>query len=63
MIACNLWADRYCADPHRSGAVFRWVGGPAKDANGPEEGHLDHVHLSWFREGPGTSIFTTPEFS
>ena len=63
MIACTFWADEYCADPYRPGAVFRWVGGPAPDASGIEEGHLDHVHLSWYREGPGTSIFTTKEFA
>jgi hypothetical protein len=63
MVACNLWADRYCADPHRKGMVFRWVGGPAKDSNGVEAGHTDHVHLSWYRGGPATSIFDTPEFS
>ena len=51
------------ADPYRPGVVFRWVGGPAPDADGVEAGHLDHVHLSWFREGPGTSIFTTKEFA
>lgn len=63
LVACNLWADRYRADPHREGAVFRWVGGPAADADGPEAGHLDHVHLSWFRSGPATSVFDTPEFA
>jgi hypothetical protein len=62
MVACNLWADRYCADPHRKDMVFRWVGGPAKDSNGVEPGHTTHVHLSWYRGGPATSIFDTPEF-
>jgi hypothetical protein len=63
MVACNLWADRYCADPHRKDMVFRWVGGPAKDSTGVEPGHSNHVHLSWYRGGPPTSIFDTPEFS
>ena len=63
MVACNLWADRYRADPYRPGAVFRWVGGPAPDEDGPEEGHLDHVHLSWYRFGPATSVFDTPELA
>jgi putative peptidoglycan binding protein len=62
MIDCNLWADRYCSDPHKPGMIFRWVGGPAHDANGPEPGHLTHVHLSWYRSGPATSIFDTREF-
>jgi hypothetical protein len=62
MIDCNLWADRYRADPHRPRMIFRWVGGPAHDADGPEPGHLNHVHLSWYRLGPATSIFDTPEF-
>ncbi len=62
MVACNLWADRYCADPHKPGMVFRWVGGPAKDSSGVEAGHTDHVHLSWYREGPATTIFDTDEF-
>ena len=61
MVACNLWADRYCSDPHRPGMVFRWVGGPAKDSNGIEIGHTDHVHLSWYREGPATTVFDTAE--
>ena len=63
MVACNFWADGLCSDPHKPGMVFRWVGGPAKDATGVEEGHLDHVHLSWYREGPPTTIFGTPEFA
>jgi Putative peptidoglycan binding domain len=62
MIACNLWADRYCADPFKSGAIFRWVGGPAKDSTGVEPHHENHVHLSWYRGGPATTIFETPEF-
>jgi hypothetical protein len=63
MVACNLWADRHCADPFRRGMIFRWVGGPAKDSSGVEPGHKDHVHLSWNRSGPATTIFDTPEFS
>ena len=62
MIACTFWADDYTALTYKPGMVFRWVGGPAPDASGIEAGHLDHVHLSWYREGPGTSIFTTKEF-
>jgi hypothetical protein len=62
LVACNLWADRYRADPYRPGMVFRWVGGPASDAGGREPGHAGHVHLSWYRLGPATSIFETPEF-
>jgi Putative peptidoglycan binding domain len=62
MIACTFWADEYTSGIYKPGMVFRWVGGPAPDATGIEPGHLDHVHLSWFREGPGTSIFTTKEF-
>lgn len=62
MVDCTLWADRYTADPYRSGRIFRWVGGPAPDASGIEAGHGDHVHLSWYRYGPATSIFDTPEF-
>ena len=63
MVACTLWADGLRADPWRRGAVFRWVGGPAVDADGPEPGHLGHVHLSWFREGPATTVFGTAGFS
>lgn len=63
MVACTLWAGGLRADPWRRGAVFRWVGGPAADADGPEPGHLDHVHLSWFRKGPATTVFGTPGFS
>lgn len=62
MVACNLWADRFCADPFRKGMIFRWVGGPAKDSTGVEPGHTDHVHLSWYRTGPATTIFDTPKF-
>jgi hypothetical protein len=62
MIACTFWADEYTSLIYKPGMVFRWVGGPAADASGVEPGHLDHVHLSWFREGPGTSIFITREF-
>jgi hypothetical protein len=63
MSACTFWADDYTSLEYRPGMVFRWVGGPAADASGVEPGHLDHVHLSWYREGPGTSIFTTRNFS
>ena len=62
LIACNLWADRYRSDPYRRGMVFRWVGGPAIDADGPERGHRTHVHLSWYRLGPATSVFDAAEF-
>jgi hypothetical protein len=62
MVKCNLWADRHVADPHRPGSIFRWVGGPAKDSTGVEPGHQNHVHLSWYRTGPATSVFDTPEF-
>lgn len=62
VVACNLWADGLRADPWREGAVFRWVGGPAADAGGPEPDHLDHVHLSWFRAGPATTVFGAPGF-
>jgi hypothetical protein len=63
MVACNLWADRYCSDPFRKGMVFRWVGGPAKDSNGVESGHTDHVHVSWYRSGPATTVFDLLEFA
>ena len=63
MVDCTLWADRYTGAAYRPGMVFRWVGGPARDASGVKPGHLDYVHLSWYREGPGTSIFATPDFS
>lgn len=62
MIACTLWADALCADPFASAKVFRWVGGPADDAGGVEPGHGDHVHLSWYRTGPPTTVFGTPGF-
>lgn len=55
MQACNLWADAL------RGTVFRWVGGPAHDADGVEHGHSNHVHLSWYRSRP-TSIFGTARF-
>lgn len=61
MVACNLWADKYVADPHRKGMIFRWVGGPAKDSSGVEPHHENHVHLSWYRTGPATSVFDTKE--
>lgn len=63
MIDCTYWADRLCSGFYRRGAVFRWVGGPAHDANGIERGHYNHVHLSWYRRGPATTIFGTPGFS
>ena len=63
MVACTLWADGLRADPWRRGAVFRWVGGPAADDDGPEPGHRAHVHVSWFREGPATTVFGTAGFS
>jgi hypothetical protein len=62
MVACNVWANRFQAEPWRPGKVFRWVGGPARDASGVEPGHADHVHLSWYRYGPATSVFDTPLF-
>jgi putative peptidoglycan binding protein len=62
MVKCNLWADKHVADPHHPGGIFRWVGGPAKDSTGVEPGHQNHVHLSWYRHGPATSVFDTPEF-
>ena len=62
-IACTFWADDYKSLVYGPGMVLRWVGGPAKHADGVEAGHLDHVHLSWYREGPGTSILTTKEFA
>ena len=61
LVRCNEWAEEARADPWRRGAVFRWVGGPAHDATGPEPGHGDHVHLSWFRYGPATSVFSVLE--
>ena len=61
LIRCNEWAEGVRADPWQAGAVFRWVGGPAHDASGPEPGHGDHVHLSWYRFGPPTSVFSVLE--
>jgi Putative peptidoglycan binding domain len=55
MQRCNLWADGL------RGHTFRWVGGPAHDADGVEEGHDDHVHLSWYRF-KATTIFGTSNF-
>lgn len=55
MVNANLWADGL------RGHVFRWVGGPAHDADGAEPGHSTHVHLSWFRSHP-TTIFGTSKF-
>lgn len=63
MVACNLWANGLCADPFKQGKIFRWVGGPAKDSSGVEPGHHNHVHLSWYRTGPATTIFETPGFN
>src|SRR4051794_3673178 len=63
MVACNFWADHYVADPFRKGMVFRWVGGPAKESSGVEAGHTDHVHLSWYRTGPATTIFDLLDFA
>lgn len=62
MVRCTLWADGLKAPFWRRGKVFRWVGGPAHDADGVEHGHDNHVHLSWFRFGPATTIFGTPRF-
>lgn len=55
MQRCNLWADGL------RGHTFRWVGGPAHDADGVEPGHYNHVHLSWYRTKP-TTIFGTSLF-
>lgn len=62
MVRCTLWADGLKSGFYRRGKVFRWVGGPAHDADGVEHGHGNHVHLSWFRLGPATTIFGTPRF-
>jgi hypothetical protein len=53
--ACVKWAEQYAAETYKPGMVFRAVDGPADG--------LDYVHLSWYREGPGTSVFTTKEFA
>lgn len=55
MVKATLWADGLV------GHTFRWVGGPAHDANGVEPGHSNHVHLSWYRTKP-TTIFGTTRF-
>jgi len=55
MVKATLWGDSLCSGYYREGKVFRWVGGPAHDANGVEPGHYNHVHLSWYRLGPATS--------
>jgi len=55
MIRACFWGDSLCSGFYRSGAVFRWVGGPAHDRNGIEAGHYNHTHLSWFRMGPATT--------
>lgn len=55
MVNATLWADGL------RGHVFRWVGGPAHDADGVEPGHSDHVHLSWYRTRTST-IFGTSKF-
>ena len=52
MISCATWAERYAAEPYRRGAVFRYA---AFERN--------HVHVSWFRAGPATSVFATAEFA
>lgn len=57
MINCTFWADGLSSGAYRRGKVFRWVGGPAHDANGIEKGHYNHVHLSWYRYGPATTVF------
>lgn len=62
MVDCTFWADGLCSGFYRRGAVFRWVGGPAHDGNGVEPGHYNHVHLSWYRRGPATTVFGTPGF-
>jgi hypothetical protein len=51
MVKATLWADEM-----RSLGVFRWVGGPAHDADGVETGHSNHVHVSWFNSH-ASSIF------
>lgn len=62
MVSATFWADRHASGWYRRGSIFRWVGGPAHDGNGIEPGHYNHVHLSWFRNGPATSVFDLPEF-
>jgi hypothetical protein len=62
MDRCTLWADGLKSGWFRRGKVFRWVGGPAHDADGVEHGHGNHCHLSWYRLGPATTIFGTPGF-
>lgn len=62
MIRCTFWADTLESGFYQHGKVFRWVGGPAHDHDGVEHGHGDHVHLSWYRLGPATTIFTTTRF-
>lgn len=62
MVDITFWADQYMSGFYRPGKVFRWVGGPAHDANGVEPGHYNHFHGSWYRLGPATSIFNTPRF-
>ena len=44
------------------------TGPPVQDrtahvTSGVESGHTDHVHLSWYRTGPATTIFGTKEFA
>jgi hypothetical protein len=51
MDSCARWAARYTAEPPRHGSVFRYSA---------DEG--THVHLSWYRLGPATSVFDTAEF-
>lgn len=62
MVRLTLWADAQKSGFWRKGKVFRWVGGPAHDADGVEHGHGNHVHLSWYRLGPATTIFGTKLF-
>lgn len=57
MQRCNLWADGL------RGKVFRWVGGPAHDADGVEVGHYTHDHLSWYRTHPTTIFGVSALFS
>lgn len=63
MVKCTFWADGLASGFYRNGKVFRWVGGPAHDGNGIEHGHYSHVHLSWFRRGPATTVFGTAGFA
>ena len=62
MIACTLLADEYKSPVYRPGMVFRWVGGPAPDADGVEAATSTTCTFV-VPEGPGTSIFATKEFA